>query len=230
PSRDIPKHVDDLVLKALARHATLRFAGAREMRRAIDVALEVPLRSRAKRRIAGFVAVAAVMAGAVGVLAVGGPNVRHSLADAGRSVVGRLGSKPAPTAVAEAPAAVAPPDERGSIGEAEAPNVAPAADPAGAVQGVAAVPSEPLAPEVADAAAPTEVVALRDGAGEAATGDVDSAKSDDATATVREDAPHPKKKKVRRAEKKKKDSASGEKNDKKKSKKHKTKRKSADAE
>jgi serine/threonine-protein kinase len=70
PARRIPPHVDELLMRALARHPSVRFQSAAEMRHAVEVALEVPARARARRRAVGFAALAVAMAFA-GALLVG---------------------------------------------------------------------------------------------------------------------------------------------------------------
>lgn len=61
-SRDIPSSVDELCMRALARHPSLRFQSAKEMRLALEAALSEPQVKRQKRRLLGFGAVAATMA------------------------------------------------------------------------------------------------------------------------------------------------------------------------
>jgi serine/threonine-protein kinase len=62
PALELPRMVDDLVMRALARHPSVRFQSAAEMRKAVEVAIEAPLARRASRRVAGLSAFAAVMA------------------------------------------------------------------------------------------------------------------------------------------------------------------------
>lgn len=50
PTRQIPLPVDDLVCRALARHPSMRFQTATEMRIAIDTLLQSPAKQRAGRR------------------------------------------------------------------------------------------------------------------------------------------------------------------------------------
>jgi len=71
PNRNIPPAVEELVMRALARHANSRFQTATEMRRAIAIALEGPVRRRATMRLAGFAALAVTMA-VSGVVLAGG--------------------------------------------------------------------------------------------------------------------------------------------------------------
>jgi eukaryotic-like serine/threonine-protein kinase len=61
------KTFDALLGKALARHAALRYASAREMRADVQRALEEPTRSRARRRRLGAVAATLAMALALGI-------------------------------------------------------------------------------------------------------------------------------------------------------------------
>ena len=60
-SRGIPESVDEICMRALARHPSLRFQTADEMRGEIEAALAEPQIRRQKRRIAGFGALAGVM-------------------------------------------------------------------------------------------------------------------------------------------------------------------------
>jgi serine/threonine-protein kinase len=71
PKRGIPEVADDVVMRALARHANSRFQTATEMRRAIQLALEAPTKQRAARRLAGLAAVGLALAASAFVLAGG---------------------------------------------------------------------------------------------------------------------------------------------------------------
>src|SRR5262249_12231647 len=51
PARGVPGAVDELVMRALARHPSVRFQTAEEMLGAIDLALAVPAEQRKRRRI-----------------------------------------------------------------------------------------------------------------------------------------------------------------------------------
>jgi serine/threonine-protein kinase len=62
PTRRIPRVVDRLVMKALARHASRRFADAAELAEAIADVLDEPTRTRTRRRAIG----ASVLAGLMG--------------------------------------------------------------------------------------------------------------------------------------------------------------------
>ena len=79
PTRGIPVAIDELTMRAIARHPSVRFQTAVEMLAAVDVALAEPSKRRAGRRALGFVALAASMAIAAGLLA--------APAGAGRSVL-----------------------------------------------------------------------------------------------------------------------------------------------
>ena len=61
PTRDIPRVVEHLVMKAIARHATRRYESAAQMAAAIAEVLDEPTRSRSRRRALGASMVAAVM-------------------------------------------------------------------------------------------------------------------------------------------------------------------------
>jgi serine/threonine-protein kinase len=198
PARQIPREVDELVLTALARHASLRFASAAAMRKAITSALAMPETRRSRRRAAGFVAIAAAMLGAAGLLAAHGSTVGHSVRQAGADVLTRVGlGNGAPLAM-EAPAAP-PHDALDALGtaptEAE-PAASPTPAPAPDGQQEAA-DSEPLAPLALDAPTDAARFVVVDSDASAADGDA-------APAVDSEPAAKPvKKKKVRRAEKKK---------------------------
>ncbi|MFO0616475.1 MAG: protein kinase [Polyangiaceae bacterium] len=72
PERNIPSRVDELCMRALARHPSLRFQSANEMRDAITAALREPARRRSRRRWAALGAfVTAVAAGGVYLLTSG---------------------------------------------------------------------------------------------------------------------------------------------------------------
>jgi eukaryotic-like serine/threonine-protein kinase len=109
PARGIPLAVDELVVRALARHPSLRFQSAAEMRRAVEAALELPAKRRAGRRAAGFVVTAAAMALGAALLAGKAKELRavpawlHALA-APKAQVAAAPPSPAPI-----PAEVAPP-------------------------------------------------------------------------------------------------------------------------
>ncbi len=67
-ARNIPADVDALCLRALARHPSLRFGAATEMREAIEAALAAPGKRRSKIRRVGMAALATTMmlAGSLG--------------------------------------------------------------------------------------------------------------------------------------------------------------------
>jgi serine/threonine protein kinase len=62
PSRDIPRAVDDLVMRALARHPSVRFQTAAEMAEAIEETLLAPARKQSRLRTLGYASIAAAMA------------------------------------------------------------------------------------------------------------------------------------------------------------------------
>ncbi|AKT41424.1 serine/threonine-protein kinase [Chondromyces crocatus] len=62
PERQIPRHVDELVMRALARHPSVRFSSAAEMRSALEAALATPARQRTRRRVAGSLVLTAAVA------------------------------------------------------------------------------------------------------------------------------------------------------------------------
>jgi len=61
-NRDIPPDIDALVMRALARHPSVRFPTAKAMREAIACLEDAPARKRSKRRRVGLGALAAAMA------------------------------------------------------------------------------------------------------------------------------------------------------------------------
>ena len=69
--RGIPEVAEDVVMRALARHPNSRFQTATEMRRALAVALETPIKQRAARRLFGLGAVGLALAASAFVLAGG---------------------------------------------------------------------------------------------------------------------------------------------------------------
>ena len=225
PTREIPPAVDALVLKALARHSTLRFASAKDMVRAIESALDAPKRTRARRRAAGFVVVAAVMAGALGVFATEGAGIGQALSDAGRAAMGRV--RPQAAAVAEEPTPAAP-DALADMG-ADVASTVEAPPPVTARPEPVAVASEPLADDdeaimLEDVDVPKVLLA------DAAEGsDVADLPASDDKAAADDEAAAPKKKKHHRSEKKrtKKHEKKRETATKPKTKTHKSKRKSA---
>jgi eukaryotic-like serine/threonine-protein kinase len=62
PSRGIPEDIDALVMRALARHPSVRFQTATEMIEAIEAALLAPALRKKRRRLIGAVSFAASMA------------------------------------------------------------------------------------------------------------------------------------------------------------------------
>ncbi|WP_437536594.1 serine/threonine-protein kinase [Sorangium sp. So ce726] len=186
PTRQIPTFVDDLVMRALARHPSVRFQSAAEMRKAILDALGQPARARTRRRALGFAAVAAAMALA-GVLVVGKGREQVARVPAVAALVGAAGdatasssdeaqrAAEAPAVAAEAPAAAAAAEAPSLAAAAEAPaggalaaasyapaSAAAALAAAGAAGQGSATPSALAAVPAAgsDAAAPPEGAAL----------------------------------------------------------------------
>ncbi|CAN93119.1 Protein kinase [Sorangium cellulosum So ce56] len=183
PTRQIPTFVDDLVMRALARHPSVRFQSAAEMRQAILEALGRPARARTRRRALGFAAVAAAMTLA-GVLVVGKGRELVARVPAVAALVGAAGeaaatsgdaaqpaapaiaaealaaAEEAPAAAAEAPAAAAEAPAGGALAAASyAPaSVAAALAAASAAgQGSATPPAVAAVPAAgSDAAAPRE--------------------------------------------------------------------------
>ncbi|WP_437281873.1 protein kinase [Sorangium sp. So ce375] len=130
PTRQIPPFVDDLVMRALARHPSVRFQSAAEMRKAILDALGKPARARTRRRALGFAAVAAAMTLA-GVLVVGkgreiAARVPTVAALLNESAAGEAVPSSGDTAQPDAPGATAAAPEAPSV-TAEAPAAAPEA-------------------------------------------------------------------------------------------------------
>ncbi|WP_437970839.1 serine/threonine-protein kinase [Sorangium sp. So ce260] len=137
PARQVPPFVDELVMRALARHPSVRFQSAAEMRQAIQRALGTPGRARARRRALGFAAVAAVMALA-GVVVVG----------KGREIASRV---PATAALLDVAGEAAP--SSGETAQAAAPG-------AGAPAGAAEAPPAGAEAATADAAALAALTAV----------------------------------------------------------------------
>ncbi|WP_437717929.1 serine/threonine-protein kinase [Sorangium sp. So ce448] len=173
PTRQIPTFVDDLVMRALARHPSVRFQSAAEMRKAILEALGRPARARTRRRALGFAAVAAAMALA-GVLVVGKGRELVARVPAVAALVGAAGeaaatsgdaaqpaapavAAEAPAVVAEAPAAAAEAPSLAAASYAPASVAAALAAASAAGQGSATPPALAAVPAAgSDAAAPRE--------------------------------------------------------------------------
>jgi serine/threonine-protein kinase len=68
PSRGIPEEIDQLVMRALARHPSVRFQTAAEMREAIEAVRIAPSLRKARRRRIGYMSLAATMAIAAALL------------------------------------------------------------------------------------------------------------------------------------------------------------------
>jgi len=128
PARGIPLHVDELVMRALARHPSVRFQTAVEMRRAIDVALEVPMKKRAGRRTLGFVALTATMALAAVLLVGKASQVRAAVPWLRAPVKTEVAAVAKPTVEAPAPEVAA------NAAPVALAAIAPAADPAVAAE------------------------------------------------------------------------------------------------
>ena len=105
PNRGIPKSVDELVMRAIARHPSLRFQSAAEMITAITAGLEEPNARRSSRRVMGYAALAAVM-GFATVLLVGKSRELRSMIHLDRTPPPALAAAVEPPALA---AAVEPP-------------------------------------------------------------------------------------------------------------------------
>ncbi|AUX31672.1 MULTISPECIES: serine/threonine-protein kinase [Sorangium] len=148
PARQIPPFVDELVMRALARHPSVRFQSAVEMRQAILRALGAPGRARARRRAVGFAAVAAVMALA-GAVVVG----------KGREIAARA---PAAAALLDVEGeAAAPPGEAAQAAAPGAEAAAPGAEAADAPSGAAEAPSGAAEAPSTGAAAPPSAAAAQ---------------------------------------------------------------------
>jgi serine/threonine-protein kinase len=128
PARGIPAHVDELVMRALARHPSVRFQTAAEMRRGIEIALEMPMKKRAGRRTLGFVALAATMAFAAVLLVGKAKQIRAAVPFLHAPAKTEMAAIPAP-AVAN-PVDVALPIPPAAAAPAVLAANAPAADPA----------------------------------------------------------------------------------------------------
>jgi serine/threonine protein kinase len=98
-NREIPEEIDALVMRALARHPSVRFQTAKAMREAIEDLERAPARKRSSRRRMGFGALAAAMAVGAALFAMPMfPQTAGVLARIKSAV-----SQPAPLAAAEAP-------------------------------------------------------------------------------------------------------------------------------
>ena len=156
PNRSLPRSVDRLVMKALARHPSRRFQSAMEMADAIELCLDEPSRVRARRRAAGYSIVAAVMAFAVVLL---GrqllPTMRALPAHVGEAQAQaptqgetpELGAPPAPAASHAAPTPVVRPTApRKAHPASSAPSTATHAAPVEPEDANEAPAEEPVAP------------------------------------------------------------------------------------
>jgi serine/threonine-protein kinase len=160
--RGIPKEVDDLVLRALARHTSLRFSSATEMRASVAAALAAPERSRARRRLVGAGLVMAALGSAATILAVAAPRYAPEIAAVTESVTGAAAGRGPDPAAPEAAAPAADPllalQARGmaepETTETEAPMIAPNDATAAAPIATPAAPAEVEAIEEERAEAP----------------------------------------------------------------------------
>ncbi len=158
PSSEIPAAVDDLVMRAIARHPSARFQSAADMARAVDAARRAPERRRRVGRALGVVAFAGAMLCAAGLLVAGTPRLRAAVAH----LVPGHGTRPVAVAIVataapvQAIAAPALPDPTTALDDTEiaAADLAVAAYPAGADLAVATDdPAEDVATEDLPAAA-----------------------------------------------------------------------------
>ncbi|WP_437299981.1 serine/threonine-protein kinase [Sorangium sp. So ce426] len=158
PTRQIPTFVDDLVMRALARHPSVRFQSAAEMRKAILEALGRPARARTRRRAMGFAAVAAAMTLA-GVLVVGKGRELVARVPAVAALVGAAGEAAATSGDAAQPAAPAVAAEAAAVAAeapaaaAEAPAAAAEAPAGGALAAASYAPASVAAALAAASAA-----------------------------------------------------------------------------
>jgi serine/threonine-protein kinase len=191
PAIEIPEAVDDLVMKALARHPAQRFQTATEMRQAIRAVIRAPARQRWSRLVAGAALLAVTAFAAVAVAGKGKPlQAAAQWIRAHRSGAAQVDAAPAapalPVAVAADPPREATPTEDGFDDGEDGDLVddtPPAAPPA------SAAPSDPApAPTVTPAApAPDPAQAKKQRkhkrpakARVAASGDDDAAQKGDA--------------------------------------------------
>lgn len=152
PARGIPEAVDELVMRALARHPSVRFQSATEMRKAIDDALAAPVKKRSARRGVGFALVGATMAVALGLLV----HVRPP-------ALARLFGARAEPAVAAIEAPTGP--EAPTVLASDDPDLAREPDLADGERVGAPAPSDKGGPTLAKASAPKKP-AKGEGAGE----------------------------------------------------------------
>lgn len=118
PSRRLPRDVDALILKAMMRNPSERFASASEFRHALERVERSSSHGSPKRRALGFAAFAAVMVGALSLLGAGTGHLPIAQPDAVRVALAKVdpflqmfrGSKVAtPTTPESSVVAVAPP-------------------------------------------------------------------------------------------------------------------------
>jgi serine/threonine protein kinase len=159
PARGIPEAVDELVVRALARHPSVRFQTASELRQAIDAALAEPARQRARRRRAGLGAIAAMLALGAVLVAGKAPGLRPSLPWSRTPATTQqldVAKATPPAAPAEDPAVALDEGEDGDIVDDTLPTPDPASASAAAPASAAA---SAAAPASASAAAPASASA-----------------------------------------------------------------------
>jgi serine/threonine-protein kinase len=188
PAKRIPAEVDELVMRALARHPGLRFQSAEEMRQAALLALQAPMRTRARRRNAGFMAMAATMAFATVLLAGKARDLGSRLSWSSKPAPAQAAPpSPSPEQAPPAPMAAAP---AASTQLAEVPiNAAPPPAPTAAELAVNELPRKPGQDAQAAAAPPAPAA---DGETVAASEPAEGAPAQDTQpAIVTDDAPAP---------------------------------------
>ena len=147
PAREIPARVDDLVMKALARHPSQRFQTATEMRQAIQAALDAPERRRGPRRVAlAALAACSIFAIAVGVTRRAELRASIPWLRAKTAVVAVAEAPKAPVTAAAAPAPLPPdPNDAGTLDEGEDGDVVDDTLPGAPIAPEPAVTAEPIA-------------------------------------------------------------------------------------
>ncbi len=142
PARGIPEAVDELLMRALARHPSERFMSAESMARAVDEALAAPVKKRGARRAIGLAMTAAALAVSAALLVGKAKQIRASIPWLKPNVAKVAAvSAPPPPAM---PAAPTPP-----VAPAPADDPAVLADELGEDPALAALPNEPPAEPVA---------------------------------------------------------------------------------
>ncbi|MBK6517120.1 MAG: serine/threonine protein kinase [Polyangiaceae bacterium] len=156
PTRGIPPIVDAICLRALARHATLRYASAKDMHAALVEAMSAPTRRRAGRRRAGFVALGAAMACALGL---GGVAAAQYPAEVTSALGVELPWGPKPTVAAARPASAPEPAAVTAAPAAPQPVAIEAPEPPPSLDRVAELPEPPFDATIGDAQPRAEVAA-----------------------------------------------------------------------